>query len=148
MIRIVTVFIFITLLVFSVVAYADDANQNIPSKQELEQQLRESSKEENLNSTLKEVDYFEYTKWKLDSVAHNTDKIGSTGELLVSVPLCMVVDVLCTPIKLSKRAVYQIQGALRPGTWGNPDSMIAKAFRQQKTIAAPDEQRSQVAMLR
>ncbi|NTV51021.1 MAG: PEGA domain-containing protein [Geobacteraceae bacterium] len=51
-------------------------------------------------------------------------------------PVSTIADLTELPTKLTDSAKIQSEAAVRPSTWGKPDSMIARASLQQKTTDA------------
>jgi len=67
-------------------------------------------------------------------------KKGEAFTNVISSPLYLPVstlsDIIELPTKLTDTAKIQSEAAVRPSTWGKPDSMIARASLQQKATAA------------
>jgi len=81
---------------------------------------------------LDKVDFGEYTGKMVSK--NGVDNNDSTAVMFTGVPsmlMGMATDAVSAPTKSVEISAIKCQAALRPSTWGKPDSMVAKASHQQ-----------------
>lgn len=83
------------------------------------------------------VDFFPETKSRLREAGDNPISITITG--LPNMVTGAVSDIITAPFKSTELYNIRTEAALRPSTWGKPDSMIARATQQQKAKNAVTE---------
>jgi hypothetical protein len=82
---------------------------------------------------LDQIKFSEYTEKMVNGSGVDNNNI--TAVFLTGIPsmiLGLATDAVSAPTKSAEISTIKNQAALRPSTWGKPDSMVAKASRQQK----------------
>lgn len=104
---------------------ADEATTAAANLKQAEAKRREIQKE------LDEISYANSLKIGMEIIEEEDNPFAITlgGPLLSGVST--VMDVISTPISLSRQAYLSQQLAARPAAWAKPDSMMAKAYQQQ-----------------
>jgi len=76
-----------------------------------------------------QISYFEFTKEQFE--VHPADIASARlSSATTWSPLSLLTDLIVAPTKTSEINAIKNEAALRPSTWGKPDSMIARASRQ------------------
>ena len=109
----------------------DQARYWLQKIDEAEQQKVAEAKRREIQKELDEVSYMNCLKAGMEMIEEEENPFAITlGGPLVSA-VSTVMDVVSTPISLSRQAYLSQQLAARPSAWAKPDSMMAKAFQQQ-----------------
>jgi hypothetical protein len=116
-----------------------------------EAQRKTDAREAQRQAKLAAIDFFEHTSSNFEAAQapNKNAPLTLTTAVVLCVPLGLATDLVTTPFKFSQMQIIQHEAALRPASWGKPDSMIAKAaaLQRQKKIPSPGEQPRQVAAL-
>lgn len=83
-----------------------------------------------------QISFFEGTEFALNP--KNDNPVASTLGLLLC-PAMLAGDLISAPFKTTQINNIKSEAALRPSTWGKPDSMIARAYLQHKADSSTVE---------
>jgi len=86
---------------------------------------------------------FRWSRIMMPLASSGEPRLVSTG--LTAIPFFSLIDITELPSQLTKTMKLKNEAALRPSTWGKPDSMIARASLQQKASSSAAEKSLLVA---
>lgn len=86
---------------------------------------------------MEEADYFQYIKVGFDGMGNLS--LFELSYTPIVLPIGTMLDLVSAPARTTEQNAIKNEAQYRASTWAKPDSMIARAARQQATVPAPVE---------
>jgi hypothetical protein len=96
-----------------------------------------AAKEADKQSRIAQINWMPNMTHVMENIVKDDASVALTSAPTIFVASAM--DIVTTPFNLTNMQMIKNEAAVRPAAWGNPDSMIAKASRQQKMISATEK---------
>lgn len=112
------------------VANAYDSGDGVPQDHSKAAGWRQVAKQKNLDERLRANGFFN------DIKHYNFSDPGMFTSSTTFVPISLMIGVIESPSVTSRQMSIRSEAAMRPASYGNPDSMIARAAQRQETVLA------------
>ncbi|MDR0279268.1 MAG: PEGA domain-containing protein [Paucimonas sp.] len=112
------------------VANAYDSGDGVPQDHGKAAAWRQMAKQKSLDQRLEANGFFN------DLKHYNFSDPGMFTSSTTFVPISLMIGVIESPSVTSRQMSIRSEAAMRPASYGNPDSMIARAAQRQETVLA------------